>query len=129
MPSDQVYLTLRVQIEWIVMTVADSLSDIECTDDVMQACAVATFTELDVNNSSMSAAHAALQAIDLGISVWGARCVGNFISCSWQRLSFSVITTNVSVFELSGDWGLHPQAVFPSTLSVCVGGLSVALQF
>ena len=68
-----------MQIEWIAVNYTDSLSDIECTDDAMQTCAaVATFTELDENNASMSA-HTAVQFTDLGISVWGARSVGNFI--------------------------------------------------
>jgi len=58
------------------------LSDIESSDDLMQACdagaAVATFTELEENGATISA-HGDMQSSDLGISVWGGRYVGNFI--------------------------------------------------
>lgn len=64
-----------------MLLISDSLSDIESSDDVMQACdagsAVATFSELEENYVSMSP-DGAMQSTDLGISMWGGRCVGDF---------------------------------------------------
>ena len=64
------------------------MSDIECSDDVMQPCdtdaAVATFSELDENIDSISDAGVMpscnMPTTDLGISKWGARFVVDFVS-------------------------------------------------
>jgi len=63
-----------------VMCIADSLSDIEGADDVMQAgTAVATFSELE-ENAATGLVHSCTTTSDLGISVWGGRCVGHFVT-------------------------------------------------
>ena len=77
----------------LIWSSVDSLSDIESAEDVeIQSCdgnvTVATFTELD--ETADGTIQSCSAPSDLGISVWGARYVGDFVSLLMATTCLSV---------------------------------------
>ena len=71
----------------------------------MQACdgdaAVATFSELD-ENASTGITRSCSTSSDLGISVWGGRYVGDFISIRMvTRVVYLVINQSINQHEIA----------------------------